>query len=57
MTNTKIQVQITQWDDDQVVTRNGCFDSMASLSDHLENYVRLDNVISIEFTKNLVINA
>jgi hypothetical protein len=57
MTNTKIQVQITQWDDDQVVTRSGCFDSMASLSDHLENYVRLDNVISIEFTKNLVINA
>jgi hypothetical protein len=57
MTNIKIQVQITQWDDDQVVTRGGCFDSMASLANHLENRVRLDNVISIEFTKNLVINA
>tara|TARA_B110000483_G_C18203804_1_gene546582 strand:- start:205 stop:378 length:174 start_codon:yes stop_codon:yes gene_type:complete len=57
MTNTKIQVQITQWDDDQVVTRGGCFDSMESFSNHIENRVRLENVISIEFTKNLVINA
>ena len=50
MTTTKIQVQITQWDDDKTVTRGGSFDSMATLSEHLENFVGLDNVISIEFT-------
>jgi hypothetical protein len=55
MLNTKIQVQITQREEDRVVTRGGCFDSMASLADHLENRVRLHNVISVEFTR--VLNA
>ena len=51
MTTTKIQVQITQLDmSGNSVTRGGSFDSMATLAEHIENFVGIDNVISIEFT-------
>jgi len=55
MTTTKIQVKITQWDDDRTVTRSGSFDSMATLYDHIQNFVGISNVISVEFTDNLLV--